>query len=82
MYQVLKFYAPASFRKFLKGGTLSGAEWLPPNQTRRIINFQDSWFFVSGSQNFVRQLLGGFLNREDYSVDVCGFYIHKLQCKT
>ena len=30
-YLVSKIFAPVGFRKFLQGGTLSGAEWLPPN---------------------------------------------------
>ena len=50
--------------KLLQGGTLSGAEWLPPNQARRLRNLQDSCFFVSGSPSFVRQLWGGGINRD------------------
>ena len=67
-YQVLKFYAPKKFRKFLQGGTLSGAEWLPPNQSRRFRNLQYSWGFVSGSPSFVRQLWRGGINRDITSV--------------
>ena len=63
-YQVLKIYAPARFMKLLQGGTLSGAEWLPPNQARRLSNLQDSWFFMSGSPSFSRQLWGGGINRD------------------
>ena len=51
-YHVLKFYASARFRKLIRGGTISGAEWLPPIQARRIRNLQDSCFFVSGSPSF------------------------------
>ena len=53
-YEVLKIYAPVRFRKFLQGGTLTEAEWLPPNQARRISNLQDSSFFVSGGTSLVR----------------------------
>ena len=44
-YQVLKFYSPIRFRKFLQDGTLSGDEWLPPNQARRLSNLQHSSFW-------------------------------------
>ena len=54
--------------KLLQGGTLSGAEWLPPNQARRLSNLQDSWFFMSGSPSFSRQLWGGGINRDRTSV--------------
>ena len=60
---MLKFCAPSSFRKFLQGGTLIGAGWLPPNQAIRLSNLQYSWGFVSGSPSFVRQLWGGVINR-------------------
>ena len=51
-YQVLQIHAPARFRKFLLGGTLSGAEWLHPNQARQLINLQDTVpvFFVRQSK--------------------------------
>ena len=45
-YQVLKIQASEKLRKLLQGGTLSGSEWLPPNQGRRLNNLQDT-FFVS-----------------------------------
>ena len=51
-YLVLQIHAPLRFRKFLQGGTLSGSEWLPPNQSSRIRNLQYSLFFVSGSPSF------------------------------
>ena len=51
-YQVLKIYAPASFRNLLQGGKLSWYEWLPPNQAMRLSNLQDSWFLVSCSPSF------------------------------
>ena len=63
-YQVLKFYALIRFRKFLQDGTLSGYEWLPPNQARRLSNLQDSYFFVSGSPSFSRKLWRGGINRD------------------
>ena len=37
-YHVLQIYAPARFRKFPQGFAFNGAEWLPPNQVRRLIN--------------------------------------------
>ena len=49
-YQVLEIYAPERFRKFLQGGTLGGAEWLPTNQARRISNLQYSCFLCQTVQ--------------------------------
>ena len=60
---MLQIYASKMFRKFLQGGTLSGTEWLLPNQVRRLRNLQDSCFFVSGSPSFVRHLWVGGINR-------------------
>ena len=67
-HQVLQIHAPVRFRKFLQGGTLSRAEWLPPNQSMRLRNLQDTCFFVSGSPIFVRQLWVGVINRDMMSV--------------
>ena len=62
-YKVLKIYAPVSFGKFLQGGTLSGAEWLPPNQARRLSNLKYSWGFLYDDPSFVRHVWGGGINR-------------------
>ena len=51
-YQVLKIYSPARFRKFLQGVTLSGADWLPPNQARRLSNLLYSFFLCLAVQVF------------------------------
>ena len=72
-YQVLKIYAPARFMKLLQGGTLSGAEWLPPNQARRLSNLQDSWFFYVWQSKFFQTVMGRrYQQGYDGSVDVCG----------
>ena len=47
-YQLLQIHPPEIFRKLLQVDTLSVAEWLPPNQARRIINLQNTSLFVSG----------------------------------
>ena len=43
-YQVFNIYSPARFMKCIQGGTLSGTEWLPPKQARRLRNLQYSCF--------------------------------------
>ena len=70
-HQVLDFVAPSRFRKFLHGGTVSGTEWLPPNQERRLINLQYYCFFVSGNPSFVRQLWGGGISRDRTAFLMC-----------
>ena len=62
-YQVLQIHVHVRFSKVLQGGTLSGTEWLPPNEVRRLRNLQDSWVFVSGSPSYVSHLWGGGINR-------------------
>ena len=49
-HQVLQIHAPVRFMKFLQGGTLSRAEWLPPNQSMRLSNLQDTCFFGQAVQ--------------------------------
>ena len=73
-YPVLKTHAPARLRKILQGGTLNGADWLPINQVRRISNFQDTCFFVSGNTRFVRQVWGGVINKDRTTVLMYGGY--------
>ena len=65
---MLQINTPERFMKFLQGGILIGNEWLPPNQARRIINLQDTCFFVSGSPSFVRKLWGGGINKDMMTV--------------
>ena len=79
-YQVLKNCVSARFRKFLQGDTLSGAEWLPPNQARSLSNLQNSWSFVSGSPSFVRKLWGGGIKMDRTAVFMSvGYIVRKFR---
>ena len=47
MYTVLQIHAPSRFSDFLQVCTLSGSEWLPHNQAKRLIHLQYTNYILS-----------------------------------
>ena len=53
-YQVVHIYTPLRFRRFLQGGNLGGAEWIPLNQVgKSAVNT------ISGCLCLARRILSG-----------------------